>query len=35
MALIAAVLLPICVYAIRRGQKPYAIEVERLNRLAL
>lgn len=34
MALIAAVLLPVCVYAISRGQKPYAIEVERLNALA-
>jgi MFS family permease len=34
MALIAAVLLPIAVYAISRGQKPYAIEVERLNALA-
>jgi H+/Cl- antiporter ClcA len=34
MALIAAVLLPICVYAISRGRKPYAIEVERLNALA-
>ena len=29
MALIAAVLLPICVYAISRGQKPYAIEGRR------
>ena len=34
MALIAAVLLPIAVYAISRGQKPYAVEVERLNALA-
>ena len=34
MALIAAVLLPIAVYAIARGMKPYAIEVERLNALA-
>ena len=34
MALIAAVLLPIAVYAITRGMKPYAIEVERLNALA-
>ena len=34
MALIAAVLLPIAVYAISRGQKPYAIEVERLQTLA-
>jgi MFS family permease len=34
MTLIAAVLLPICVYAISRGRKPYAIEVERLNALA-
>jgi uncharacterized membrane protein YozB (DUF420 family) len=34
MVLIAAVLLPISVYAISRGQKPYAIEVDRLNALA-
>jgi MFS family permease len=34
MTLIAAILLPIAVYAISRGQKPYAIEVERLNALA-
>ena len=34
MALIAAVLLPIAVYAISRGRKPYAIEVERLQALA-
>ena len=34
MTLIAAVLLPIAVYAIWRGQKPYAIEVDRLNALA-
>lgn len=33
MALIAAVLLPIAVYAISRGRKPYAIEVERLQAL--
>jgi MFS family permease len=34
MTLIAAILLPIAVYAIMRGMKPYAIEVERLNALA-
>jgi MFS family permease len=34
MALIAAVLLPIAVYAIARGMKPYAVEVGRLNALA-
>jgi MFS family permease len=34
MAAIAAVLLPIAVYAIMRGMKPYAIEIERLNALA-
>ena len=34
MALIAAVLLPIAVYAIMRGMKPYAVEVERLNALS-
>jgi MFS family permease len=34
MAVIAAVLLPIAVYAIVRGMKPYAVEVERLQTLA-
>jgi hypothetical protein len=33
MTLIAAVLLPIAVYAIVRGMKPYAVEVERLQAL--